>query len=221
MKNLLILINICIMMYSCNSNVQVSTDDKNQIFDILTLLENYFHPKENIINLNTRSNKWIYYNGRGTEVSDSDRIALIILNIKKIEENHLASDDYLVMLKKSFDVNNNVNLGMILTNHQFGDQMLRVVPTRRSVDNEYCLEGEWDGDEEYLNMSDLEFASFLKTRIHAISKNRALYTVPYAEASITICNQAERKYYNYNYYFIKGKDGKWLLDDIRIEEDED
>jgi len=207
-------------MCSCTSNYEISNDDKDQLFNNLTKLNECFNPLEKVVVFNNTQKKWEYYDGSGTFLSDSELNKMIIEKIEQIKTFNILSDFFLNRIEKSLNIKENVNLGVLLTSHEFGDQMIRILPKKINVDNEYCLEYEWLGDEEFLNMNDDEFKLFLITRISQISSKKAVFKIPYAEASVTPCDQHKREKYNYSYYFIKNKDGKWLIDDIKIEKTE-
>ena len=128
---------------------------------------------------------------------------------------NIATDDFIKRLHKTFEKNDTINFGMLLTNHAYGDQMLKVLPKREDVYKEDC--DDWLGDDEIISMSEEEFVNFLQERIYAVSSKKAVFRNPYIETSLALCQGRSSE--NYVYYFIKNKEGKWLLDDIKIEEE--
>jgi len=208
------------VMYSnCTTNYQLTGEEKDEIFDKISALNQFFYPKEKVITLNTYSSKWVFYDGSGTEVGDGKHEELIKEQLKELESLQITSKDFIKRMYEELDKNDTINWGILLMNHEYGDHLIKVLPEKDNIYQEYDMEV-WEGDEEMLAMSDEEFASFLKERIEAVSSKKAYMKIPYSEISILYSQNYYRDAYNVLYYFIKNKQNQWLLDDIKVEKEE-
>lgn len=215
MKKLVILIMISIMLNNCDYNTQMSEQEKNEVYKKVLKLNSLYETESEIIVYNSWSKRWEFLLGQG--LTENRRIKIIEKSIKKLESLNIASADYLEKIHKDFKKTDTVNLGILLTSHKYGDQLIRLFPKRANVFQEYSLPT-FEGDEKIMSMSEEEFSSFIKDRIRSLGSSNVFIKFPYTELSTLFEDHSGRRHHYVNYYFIKNKNGEWLLNDIKIEE---
>jgi len=216
MKNLLILTIMSLMFSNCTTDYQLTGEDKNEILKRMNTLNELFQPENDIITYSTQRNRWEYFDG--TEIFKEERLKANREKLNKLKLLNICTDSYASKLEQRLE-KDNINWGILLMNHEYGDHLIKVLPEKDNIYQEYDMEV-WEGDEEMLAMSDEEFASFLKERIEAVSSKKAYMKIPYSEISILYSQNYYRDAYNVLYYFIKNKQNQWLLDDIKVEKEE-
>lgn len=217
MKTILLSAYLLIMLFSCKSDNMLTNEDKSKILKIIKEVNNIFQPEELNLIQSPVTKDWRRYDQLMTTVDENLRASIVSDKLVLLKTLNVITKSLLDELEYSQSKNESINFAMLLTSHQFGDHLYRVLPLKYEIGKEYCEEVGDGFLPEYTSMTDSEFDDFLKSRITLVKNKKAVFSMPYIETSIPFCEDSDRYYYLVNYYFQKDRDENWFLDNVKIE----
>ncbi len=201
----------------CGQNLKNSTNHihydsiaKNEVYqELFNFNQIYRNCGKEIFYTKSEGYEWfIIENGERNFVSipNSLRLSTIESGLNSVEfRNALTSDYYnqIFLFKKS--LNDPINIGYVMTQHELGKSLLSILSERYFLN---LLEDYSNGDPSQY-MSEQDYIDYHKERIHIVNENKAIFKNLDSEISLG-------RNFDVCYFLFIKENKKWLLDGIEI-----
>jgi hypothetical protein len=198
--------------------------EKTAILNLLKEMDSFYKEDRFIIQRSVFAKPewivmWLEINSPHTrfEPTDKNVMELTKRKLTDLEAKGFCTDKYISLLKQRITSGEIMNLGMLLTGHQWGDNLSGILADTLHFDHLPIFDAEGYNPvfQENEKLSKGEIDAWHKRRITFANDDTASYTLIYTEVGISI---RERQYAFFIIRFKKA-DNTWKVDDIVIKED--
>lgn len=214
-----------IVIFGCKKALPINVEqEKELVFETLQKLDNwYLKDHYLIVRILFPEPEWTFVwltnnvlESRNIGTTDAEIKEQVRKKVDELKAADLCSENYLEILKQRLNSDSVMNTGMLLTDHEWGDNLYGMLGVKEFLDYlpSFDAEGYNPVSIENENFTDEMVAAWHKRRITFESNTSAAYTLMYTETGVGL-RERENAFYIIS---LQKENGQWKVSDIKIKE---